>query len=329
MKRFIVIFCALTTILSACTSDNTSKTKAQQTEDLGLTKLIRQNPNDPSLLIERSKVYAKEGAYRAAIDDVQMAMEIDSLNVAYYHLLSNYYMDYLKSKEGIETLKEAHEKFPKDITTLLKLSENYLILKNYEQSMLAANKVLNIDPQHPEGYFMLGMNFREAGDTNRAINSFQEAIEIEPELYDAWIIIGQLYEDLGKDIALTYYEGAIEIDPNNVNGWHSKAFYLQNNNQVDQAIEIYRQINLIDKQFPQAYLNAGLLYLEKDSLNSAYDQFNILVNSNPTNYYGFYYRGITNELMNRLDLAKADYETCLRIKPNFVKAKQALEDLNS
>ncbi len=329
MKKCILLLCSIVCLLCACNSDTKPETNNQASNDLGLSKLIKQNPDDPSLLIDRSAVYAKEGAYRAAIDDVQQAMNLDSNNVSYYHILSNYYMDYLKSREAIEILNKANEKFPDDITTLLKLSENHLILKNYEQSMLAANKVLNIDPQHPEGFFMLGMNFRDAGDTNRAINSFQEATEIEPDLYDAWIILGQLYEDLGKDIALKYYESAIEIDPKNVNGWHSKAFYLQNNNQVDEALEIYRQINLIDKQFPQAYLNAGILYLEKDSLEQAYDQFNILVNTNPINYYGFYYRGITNELMNRIDLAKEDYETCLRIQPAFTKAQAALNALNS
>ncbi len=321
------LFLFIIIMLCACNNE-AEPPKEKSPANRSLTELIKKNPEDAQLLIERAAIYAKEGVYKAAIDDVQRALAIDNSDVSFYHLLSDYQMDDQQSKECIETLELAHEMFPEDIKTLLKLSEDHLILQNYEQSFLAANKVLKIDPQNAEGYFMAGMNFRDTGDTVRAISAFQECIENDPDLFDAWIIMGQIYEDMGNKKAIDYFNGAIEVAPENVNGWHSKAFYLQNNGGIEEALTIYKKINTIDKYFPQAYLNAGLLYLDMDSVTKAYDQFNILVNTSPTNYFGFYYRGIANEMMGRNSLAIEDYQTALRINPNFTRAQKAVEELS-
>ena len=325
MIRKIFLAALLLSWISCSSPDN--KKSAEQPESTGLSQLIKANPDDPELYFERAKVYYQHEAFNAAIDDLNRAIELDASKPKYYHSLSDVYLDSYKSKKAIETLEKAHELFPDDIKTLLKMSEDYVILLDNESAMVCVDKIMNLDNQNAEGYFMMGMIFRNIGDKERAINAFQSAIEIEPELYDAWILIGQLHEDLGNEVAIQYFNSAIDLDPTNINGWHSKAFYLQNQDQIPEALEIYRKINKIDKQFEEAYLNAGLLYLSLDSIPQAYDQFNILVSVSPISYLGFYYRGIANEMMNKSSQAKEDYEVCLRINPSFEKAKKALASI--
>lgn len=326
-KHYIVLF--LLIALGSCKNDEPKPDTTISPEQRELSKLIKENPSDPSLRIDRARIYYNSQLYAAAISDVEKAIKIDSTVAEFYHFLSDIHMDAYHSKECIDALLDARTRFPDNIVTHLKLAEDYLILTESEKAMRSANDVLKLDPQNAEGFFMVGMIFRAMDEKKKAIGALQDAIQIDPDLYDAWIIIGQLYEDLGEPIAMQYYDGAIEVSPENVTGWHSKAYYLQNNGQVDEALKLYKRINLIDRQFEEAYLNAGLLYLDKDSISKAYEQFNILVNVAPQSYQGYYFRGISNELLGKKEFAKQDYEVALRLNQNFSKARQALQALNS
>lgn len=326
----LTLFCFLSFMQFSCKSDIPIKIE-KKTGSPELDKLnsaISRDTTDHTLLYERAKLYYNNAYYDGAIADMVKAIGYERKNPDYYHLLCDIYLDYYKSKDALLTIERCVELFPKRIPSLLKLSETQLILKQYENSLATASRILTIDPQTAEAYFMMGMNLRSVPDIERAKVAFRKATEIDPELVDAWLILGQIYENENDKRALDYYEAATNVDRKNPATWHSKAYYLQNHSQEDQALEIYRQINLIDKNYAEAYLNAGILYLDRDSIKQAYEQFDILINIKPTNHLAHYYRGITNELIGKIDNAKEDYKTTLILKPTFTKAKAALSALN-
>ena len=325
----IILLCFVAVLQFSCKADKTVKAE-KKTGSPELDKLnaaIARDTLDHSLLFERAKLYYKNSYYDGAIADMVKAIGYERKNPDYYHLLCDLYLDYYKSKDALLTIERCVELFPKRIPSLLKLSETQLILKQYENSLATTSRILTINPETAEAYFMMGMNLRSIPDIERAKVAFRKATEIDPELVDAWLILGQIYESENDRKALDYYEAATNVDRNNPATWHSKAYYLQNHGQEDKALEIYRQINLIDKNYIDAYLNAGILYLDRDSIKQAYEQFDILINIKPTNHLAHYYRGISNELLSKTDNAKEDYKTTLILKPAFSKAKNALEAL--
>jgi tetratricopeptide (TPR) repeat protein len=146
-------------------------------------------------------------------------------------------------------------------------------------------------------------------------------------LTDAWIILGELYEAKKDPMALKYYESAILSNPASMQALHAKAYYLQNHGDIPGALTIYRNIIITDKSYEDAYLNAGLLYLEVDSLDKAFEQFDLLAGVAPTNPMGFYMRGIANEKKGKLKDALRDYESALNLNRNDEKVVKAIEDL--
>lgn len=292
-----------------------------------LTSLIRKTPDDPELYYERAKWYYGQQAFDEAIDDVLAAQRIDSLKPDYYHLLADIYLDYYKSFEAIKTMQKVVSLHPQRIPSLLKLAEFQYILKQYNESVISLNEVLAVDRLEPEAFFMLGMNFRAIGDTERAKNAFQTAVENDPELIDAWIMLGDIYEKENDPQALVFYNNALLVAPQSIEALHAKAFYLQNHNSVGEALDLYKQIHLIDSQYTDAYLNAGLLYLEMDSLAKAHEQFNILVSVDLTNPLGYFYRGYSYQLAGEVQKARQDYEQALRLAPDFQEAREALSML--
>lgn len=293
-----------------------------------LNSKINSNPDNSSLLYERGKYLYEKESYDEAINDLVKAIAIDSLKPEYYHMLSEVELDYYKSRAALNTMELAADRFPTRIPTLLKLCEIQYILTKHEESIATVNRVLAVDPQNADAYLMLGFNFRDMGDTIRAINSYQTAVEIEPEMTDAWIMLGQLHEQKEDPKALIYFDNAIRTNPKSIEAKHSKAYYLQNHDAVPEAIELYRSIIIDEPDYPDAYLNAGILYLEIDSLDNAYEHFNLLTRVKPESAMAYYYRGMTSQRKNDLEKARSDYNTAMILDSNLKRAKQALDALD-
>lgn len=327
------VFTALLVLmLSACSGKktNTQDTTVNTSGDPAInqvTQKIAQNPNDPSLYAARAGLYYEKEGYDEAIHDLQKALSFDSTNVQYLHALADAYLDYYQSRQALETMEKAAAFYPQRIPTLLKLSEFQLILKKYDESMHTIDNILRIDPQNANAYLMFGLNFKEKKDTIRAINSFQKAVELNPDLLDGWINLGQLHAGLGNRIAAQYFNTAVTIAPKNVDALHAKAQYLQDNNDLKGAIEWYKKINTVDPQYEEAYYNTGLLYLDLDSIPQAYRSFDIAIQVNPTFVQAYYFRGVSAQMEGKKAQAKADYEQALKLAPDYEAAKEALKQL--
>lgn len=293
----------------------------------GITQLIDKNNTSHELYFKRGELLYQRDRYTEAEEDLVKAIEIKDDLPQYYHLLADIQLDGAQSKEAIKTLKKAVEKFPSRIPTLLKFSEYYFILKQYDSSLSTINEIVKLDPQNADAYFMLGMNFREMGDTDKALNSLQRAVEIDADMVDAWILLGDIHEQKGQEIALKYYQNAVESNPQNIEALHTLAYYYQNHEKVDEALNIYKNILDINPKYTDAHLNSGILNLSIDSLDSALAHFNILINMNPKASKAYYYRGLTRELLGEPNKAKNDYQSSMNLNSKENPAKEALEEL--
>lgn len=315
----------------SCTSKENPQGSADvaQTDPLiaQMTGEIEKNPKDAALYFNRAqRYYALEG-YDEAIQDLQAALRIDASNPDYLHLLADVYLDYFRSREALKTMEEAAKLHPSRIPTLLKLSEFQFILKQYEPSLKTIDQILRQDPQNAEAYFMMGQNFKETGDTARAINAFQQSTENDPELMDAWINLGQLHAALGNQIAERYFDSAIRINPSSVPALHAKAYYLQEKGQLLPAIRLFDKIIQIEPQYADAHYNTGLLYLDLDSLPQAYRAFDLAIQTDPVHIRSYFYRGLCSEMQGKIEKARADYQQALSFSPDYPDATNALKRL--
>jgi len=292
-----------------------------------LTQQIQEAPENVDLLYERASVYYDKEEYEASIQDLEKAMSIDSLQPKVYHLLADNYLDYYRSREALNTMEEVVRLFPERIPSLLKLSELQMILNQNENSIFTVNEILRLSPQNNEAFFMLGMNFRAMGDIDRAINSFQTAVENDPEMVDAWLILGELHEKKGSKDAIIFYNNALNVAPDRPEVLHAKAYYLQNHGDVPGALELYREINLKTPNYTDAYLNAGIIYMELDSLDKAFEQMNLLAGVAPQNPFAYYYRGLIHNAYGNYEAAAIDLQNSINLNPEFSAAKEMLAEV--
>ncbi len=292
-----------------------------------LSDSIKLFPRSPELYYRRAQIFYENEAYDQAIADLAQLLKIDSVNLKAHHLLADVYMDHMQSSLALQTMERAAALYPDSIHTKLKLTEFQLILKQYNAAMNTLADIMKIHPGDPEALFMLGMVYRDQGKTDLAIGAFQSAVERNPDNAEAWVILGDLMDRTHNPLAIQYFDNAIRVAPNSVEAWHAKAYYLQNNNKIPEALEIYRHIHTMDPHYADAYLNAAILLMYHDSLDAAMKEIVILQQIDPSNAAAWFYKGKIHQLRGEKDQAKSCYEQALKLDDKYDQARDALQEL--
>jgi tetratricopeptide (TPR) repeat protein len=167
------------------------------------------------------------------------------------------------------------------------------------------------------------------GEKDRATKACQNCVANNSDNVDGWVNLGLLYDDRKDPKALQCYENALRLEPLNPDILYNKALYYQNRKEDETAKNIYRQIIGMDRKYADAIFNIGVLQFEnKDSLQKAFNNFNILVQTDNQYVKGYYLRGLCYERLGKLQEAKQDYEQAINLLPEYAAAKEALEKLN-
>ncbi|MBC2856011.1 MAG: tetratricopeptide repeat protein [Cetobacterium sp.] len=87
-------------------------------------------------------------------------------------------------------------------------------LEDYKKAIECFNNYLDLEPEEPFVYFLLGNVCSRAGLVREAINSYDFAIFLDLDIYTAHLDFAKKYEDMGRRRrALREYITAYEIDP--------------------------------------------------------------------------------------------------------------------
>lgn len=331
MKIKLIILFVIANLLYSCKEEENKKVAVIPDDPTleQLNILVDKTPKDEKLLFERAKYFYKNEKYKEAIADMRNVLKIDSLNPIYYHSLSDIYMDAAQSRFAIKTMQDLIAIYPERIPSLLKLSELYFIVKQYDKSITTINSILYLSPDNPEAYFMLGVNFKEMKQLAKAKNSFLTAVENNPEHINAWLELGQLAEIQNDTTAVTYFKNAVLVAPQNIEALHYLAYYYQNNGNLPEALNTYRKISALNPNYTSAYFNSGIIYLKLDSIQQAFNNFNILVNIDRGNPKAYYFRGMSHYLGGNDEAAKMDFLQALKIYPEYEEAKTMLEKIGN
>lgn len=153
-------------------------------------------------------------------------------------------------------------------------------------------------------YFNRGIFFQQAGDSDKALANYRDALKANPNNPDIFNNMGVVYKDLGKydeaidellkavytdpnyakaynNIGVVYYlkknyqgavsnyEKAIEIKPNNVEAYNNLAVVYKKLNQREKAKSILNKALSIDPNHAGTNYNLALLYEEEGAAKSA------------------------------------------------------------
>lgn len=331
MSRLYITFFICSILCFACGEKEDSGQPMALNEETGdpaidaVIEEIRKDSTNAALYAKRGSLYYDRKVYTEAIRDFNKAVMLDSTKAEYFHSLADAYLENNNSHTALEVLEDAKKRFPGDIPTLLKLADFQLILKQYMDGLSNVNKVIEMKPQHAKAYYLKGLFYRDMGSNLQAMEAFQKAVELDPDLSDAYLLMGNMISEENPELALRFYDNALITDPEDVVALHHKALHLHQHGDLDEAMEVYKRIHVLDPRNSDAFYNAGLLYFEIDSIEKAENMFSIAIANDPFYPKAYYYRGETYRLQNDLERAKKDYEKAIELNPSYQLPREQLE----
>ncbi|WP_339384187.1 tetratricopeptide repeat protein [Microcoleus sp. LEGE 07076] len=94
--------------------------------------------------------------------------------------------------------------------------------------------------QKAELFFLQGVLYESAQEYTEAIACYDKALEIKPDLHEAWHNRGVALVNLGRlSEALASYDKALEIKPDLHEAWHNRGYILNDLGWHEDAIASY------------------------------------------------------------------------------------------
>ncbi len=340
-KAFIFYIVILISIIFSCTNkiDSTEFKNANLKADSlsitlnspelkGVNALLLKDANNPDLYYKRASVYMSLKQTHEAIGDALRCIKLDSTKSEYYLILADAYFAQNKTKLAKDLLEIIEKKFPDNTEALLKLSELYFLVKQYQKAIDYANKALKVNDNLAKAYYLKSNIYRESGDTARAISGLETAIEQDNKFENAFHDLGVIYACRKNPIALDYFNNALKINPNNEEVQYARAKLFQDLGKTDEAILEYENILSKNKNCANCFYNMGAINLEiKKDHKKALEYFTKAIAANPSYFEAYFARGYTYAKLKDKINAKADYNVCLKLEPNYGPAIEGLNQL--
>ena len=346
MKHYFVIIIAGLVLFSSC--DSSTKTiedtvTVQDTIQIVeidsveyFTNKIKENSNVARSWAARSNYFLSVGNVGDALVDISTAVTLDSTNASYRVSFADLLIATLDVEGALYNYNYALSVDSSNALAYVGKGRVYALLNNPGAATGNLNKAYELNPYLSEAYFLEGMIYRsdfyETGreeSWHRALSSYQTAVEQNPKYYSAYIEMGVMNYEMGNDIALDYFNTAIDIAPKSTEAWYNKGMFYQTKRNYNNAKWCYRTILDIDSTNSQAYFNQGYIHLSfEEQYDSAIFFFEKAIENDSLYFFAYNNLGLSYEKIGEIEKAKSAYRSAIDINSDFKLAKDNLHSLN-
>jgi tetratricopeptide (TPR) repeat protein len=163
-----------------------------------------------TVMIQYSGIIAREIAsktdseelYKKAIDYYKQLAEADFGGPNTYLQIKMDYLNIGDTVSGLEILMEAYAKYPDTVTIIANIADTYIRLKQIDEGISFMESVVKKSPNIPEAYYWLGrmlINKEDVESVDKAIEAYNKAGELDPNIYYVWYDLGYIYYLQGAD----------------------------------------------------------------------------------------------------------------------------------
>ena len=132
---------------------------------------------------------------------------------------------------------------------------------DYTQRIAQAEKVVAQDPKNLNAWISLGNDYFDTEQSQKAINAYGKALEIEPNNPNILTDQGVMFRKIGwYDKALANFEKANKIDPKHLQSLYNAGIvYAVDLKQPDKAVPYWNKYLSLDSNSPTAIQIKGLM----------------------------------------------------------------------
>ena len=227
-----------------------------------------------------------KGAWEQAICEFTRAIKLNPSYIEAWYNRGLLYEKLGDLEKACDDFKQVINRVPTFHAARHNLGVLYIKQQQWEDAERIFEEILEVEPREPDAHYHLAeIYLNRYGDVNRAIDGLQYAIERDPEHLDARFELGLLYaknrytrpefrqQAIDQFIELIKRNDALQtFEPLDRVFFVLGSLYDDRPEDTDLAIYAYKT-GLEHAPSPQAQNNLGLLYLQKNMVNQAAEEF--------------------------------------------------------
>ncbi len=220
-----------------------------------LEKAAMLRPKDATIQGHLGSTYRDAGQNAKAIHYLEKAI---SLRPRHIHTLVNLAIacsDAGQNGRAIELLKKAVALEPGVAAVHMNLGAVYSRIGQHDTGIQYLSRALQLQPDDPMTYQNLGLIYRAQVQYSLAIQNFEKALDLQKGRADAelYLHIGDTYYKMGvREKAISYFQKAIQFDPNHANAHLLLGMTYRALNHVEEARPHFEKVLKLESNHPHA-----------------------------------------------------------------------------
>ena len=211
----------------------------------------------------------------------------------------------------------------------MSLSLSYFKLGDFERGEKYLQESNNIRAKLEDkrgillNYTRLSSIFISKRDFEKVIDICNEALKVEPNLVEFYIILirGYAYIELNEyEQAIKDFNKVIELNPNYAEDYYGRGYAYAELNEYERAIEDYDRTIALNPKFAEAYYNRGLAYAELNEYKRAIEDYGKAIALNPDDAGAYNNRGLAYAELKEHERAIEDYDRAIELNPDDAAA---------
>lgn len=282
-------------------------------------KVIETNPLNRAVLIKLASIlqtYYPEHT-EETIDCYERLLEFDIDTAQIYYELGHLYMNKEDRLNSISAFKLAVEREPDNPFYNNSLGYAYAKAELYDDAIEHYQIAIAANPD-PEWTSIvcqaLGSIYAgNKGNIEAAISTYQAGIILDPNNYDLYIALGDIYmADYDLDKAIHSYCDAVTLNPNEERGYSKLGVALWERDYLEEALVAYHKAVELNPENEYSQNNLGILYLDglEDAME-ALEYFEEAISLNPNYTLAYFNAGRASQKMGFTNDAAHYYQMAI------------------
>ena len=193
--------------------------------------------------------------------------------------------------------------------------------RQYDKAITHYTKALELNPQLFEAYNNRGNAYRDKGEFDRAIADHYTAIQLKSDDADAYNNRGLDYYGKGEnDLAFEDYNRAIRLKPDYADAYNNRGLVYHNKGEYELTIKDYEKAIRLKPDYAEAYKNRGDAYCKGHEYELAIEDYEEAIRLKPDYVEAHNNRGLAYHMRGDYELAIKEYEKAIRLKPDYAEA---------
>jgi len=220
------------------------------------------------------------------------------------------------SDSSYHPMRKEVDKVTKEHQEMLALSLEAYRKNDLKKAIEVLNDMIKKGFANVETYYNLGTLYTKTSQWQNAVNSFQEALNIDPTFTKTYQSFGALLKNLKKyNEAIQLYVMALKHFPKDYNIHNNIGMIYELQGDSNRAIEAYKNAVRINPKFAKAINNIAVVLYKQKKYKESGDMFQLALNTEPTYYEVYSNLGAALNKQKRYDEAIVALETSIEKLP--------------